>query len=507
MSNENEFLVFKGINKSFSTVKVLKDISFSMKKGEILGLVGENGAGKSTLMNILGGILKSDAGEIYIDNKKYEPLNPLDAQKNGVAFIHQELNLFSNLTVAENFFIEGLPKNKILRTVNYKLMRKVAKESIKKLGEDINPNLIIGDLSIGKRQMVEIAKALTKQARIIIFDEPTTSLSNKEKEKLFELIRELSKKDVSIIYISHMLDDIFNLCGSIVVLRDGAVTGQDMTSNLTKEKVINLMVGREMCNLYPYVQKTTGKIILKVENLTQGSIFKNINLEIKEGEVVGLFGLMGAGRSDLVNAIFGVTKFDSGSVSIMDEKFSKTSPTLCISKGISYITENRREEGLLMTKPVSDNLVLAYLKHLGGKLNKYNRKKEDEVTDKAIKEVRIKTHDKNKQAVINLSGGNQQKVVIGKWILMTPKIFILDEPTKGIDVGAKYEIYNYINEIALRKGAVLVVSSEMEELIGICDRILVMSKGEITGELQRNEYAMEKMLKCAIGGEYNEFNQ
>lgn len=492
---------------SFSTVKVLKDINFSMKKGEILGLVGENGAGKSTLMNILGGILKSDAGEIFIDNHKYEPSNPLEAQKSGVAFIHQELNLFSNLTVAENIFIEGLPKNKVVGTVNYKYMRKVAKETITKLGEDINPNLVVGDLSIGKRQMIEIAKALTKQAKIIIFDEPTTSLSNKEKEKLFELIRALSKSGVSIIYISHMLDDIFNLCGRIVVLRDGTVTGQDLTSNLTKEKVINLMVGREMCNLYPYVEKTIGGTILRVDGLTQGNIFKNINLDLKEGEVLGLFGLMGAGRSDLVNAIFGVTEFESGTVSIMDETFSKTNPTLCISKGISYITENRREEGLLMTKSVNDNLVLAYLKHLGGKLNKYNRKKENEVTERAIKETRIKTHDKHKQTVIKLSGGNQQKVVIGKWMLMSPKIFILDEPTKGIDVGAKYEIYNYINEIALRKGAVLVVSSEMEELMGICDRILVMSQGELTGELLREEFAMDKMLKCAIGGEYHELKQ
>ena len=495
----NEFLHLKGIGKSFAAVKVLENVNFSMNRGEILAIVGENGAGKSTLMNILGGVIKRDGGEMYIDGKKYEPLSPFDAQKHGIAFIHQELSLFTNMTVAENIFIEDLPKNKILKTVDYRLMRRVARESMKRLGEDINPDLPVGDLIMGKRQMVEIAKALAKDAKLIIFDEPTTSLSNKEKEKLFDIIRDLSAHNVSIIYISHILEDVFQLSNKIVVLRDGRVTGQDLTQNLTKEKVISLMVGREMTNLFPYVEKNTGKTLLKVDKLSQGNIFKNVSLELKEGEVLGIFGLMGAGRSDFANAIFGVQKFDSGSISILDEEYHHTDPRLCIRKGISYITENRREEGLLMKKSVKDNLVLAYLKELSGTMDILNTKREDMVSDEAVNELRIKTHDKRTQNVINLSGGNQQKVVIGKWILMNPKIFILDEPTKGVDVGAKYEIYTIINKLAEEGSGIIMISSEMEELIGVCDRILIMSKGQITGELDRKEFGMEKMLKLAIG--------
>ena len=500
MSGDHEFLVFDSICKSFAKVSVLKDVSFSMRKGEVLGLVGENGAGKSTLMNILGGIHKADSGSIRIDGEKYEPSYPADAQKAGIALIHQELNLFNNLTVAENFFIEKLPKNKILGTVNYSHMRRVAREAFSKLAVNINPSAIVGDLSIGLRQMIEIAKAITKNAKIIVFDEPTTSLSNKEKDKLFELIRELSKEGVSIIYISHVLDDVFALCSSIVVLRDGAVTGVDKRENLTKEKVIHLMVGREMRSLYPYVEKDIGETILSTRGLSKHGIFKDVSLSLREGEIVGMFGLMGAGRSDIVNAIFGVTKFDSGSVQVRDQVFEKTTPELSIKNGISYITENRREEGLLMTKPVSNNLILAYLDNLRGWANKYDKKKEDRVTDMAIEQMRIKTHNKRKQLVVNLSGGNQQKVVIGKWMLMDPKIFILDEPTKGIDVGAKYEIYNHINNIALKKGAVLVVSSEIEELSGICDRMLVVCKGELVADIPRDGFDVEKILTFAIGG-------
>ncbi len=493
-------LRLENIDKSFSSVKVLEGVSLSLRRGSVLGLVGENGAGKSTLMNILGGVVQKDSGEMFYGGKKYAPREPMDATRAGIAFIHQELNLFTNLSVMENIFIEAFPKKSFLRILDTSLMKKTASRILEQLGENISVSSTVGDLPMGCRQMVEIAKALHVDGKVIIFDEPTTSLSNKEKDKLFQVIRSLKERGVSVIYISHIIDDVHTLCDQVMVLRDGKVIGTDAVGNLTKEQIIHMMVGRELTRLFPYVEKKPGAPFLEVANLCRENVLRDVSFQLRKGEIVGLFGLMGAGRSELARAVFGVDAFDSGHVTIGGQRVESLSPVSSIEKGVSFITENRREEGLIMSKTVRDNLVLVYLKRLGGKLMSVNKAEEERASERAITDVKIKTYDKNTQAVASLSGGNQQKVVIGKWLLMEPQVFILDEPTRGVDVGAKLEIYNYVNALALRGSAILFISSEMEELMGVCDRILVMTQGEIAVDLPRADFDQERLMKYAVGG-------
>jgi ABC-type sugar transport system ATPase subunit len=452
-------------------------------------------------MNILGGVVKKDSGSIVFEGKPFDPKTPSDARKAGIAFIHQELNLFTNLSVKENMYIEDFPKGKVLNTLDYKYMKSKSKEVLNSIGEDINVDVTVGSLNMGHRQMIEIAKALTREVKIIIFDEPTTSLSIKEKEKLFKTIKELSEKGVSVIYISHVIEDIFELCQEIAVLRDGKLIGQYPAEEVDKDKIISMMVGRELTKLFPYEERPIGDVVYKVDNLNQEGRLKEINIELREGEIVGLFGLMGAGRSEFARAIFGIDAFNSGEVFIKGQNIKDPDPGSCINEGICFITENRREEGLLMDKSVHDNLLLVTIKDITKRFSVVDKKRGDENSDKVIEEVKIKTFDKHRQIVRNLSGGNQQKVVIGKWLLAEPKVFILDEPTRGIDVGAKYEIYQYINNLAKNKSTILFISSEMEELMGVCDKIVVMSDGQISGEISRDEFDQEVLLKLAMGGE------
>lgn len=500
MVNDKECLLkLNSICKSFSGVNVLQNINLSLDKGKVLGLVGENGAGKSTLMNIVGGIHKPDEGNIYIEGEETVHKNPLEALEKGIAFVHQELNLFNNLTVVENIYITNFPKNKV-GSISYKKMAEKAKTVISELDTGIDVNKPVGELTMGQRQLVEIAKAIEHNAKIIIFDEPTTSLSNNEKEKLFVIVKQLAAKGVGIIYISHILDDIFNLCDEIMVMRDGHFIGQKKKEDTNKTEIIEMMIGRSISQLYPYIEKQFGDVILEVKNLSQDKKVNNVSFHIREGEILGLFGLMGAGRSEAARAIFGIDPFESGEIYIYGEKMEKITPSAMIGKGVAFITENRREEGLLMPKSVKDNLSLTYLNSIKGKLNFVRTRQENRDTDEIIKSMKIKTNNKGCQIVRNLSGGNQQKVVIGKWMLTNPRIFILDEPTRGIDVGAKYEIYNHINELSKNKSAVLFISSEMEELMGVCDRIMVMSQGKLAGELQREEYSSNNLIELAIGG-------
>jgi ABC-type sugar transport system ATPase subunit len=486
----------KDIEKSFSTVQVLGKISLSMKKGMILGIVGENGAGKSTLMNILGGIIKKDAGEILLGGEIYEPKNPTDAKKHGITFIHQELNLFENLSVAENLFIDEFPK-KGGPFVDYRYMSVRAKEVLDMLSTSINVNRQISEYSMGIRQTIEIAKSLLRDVKILIFDEPTSSLSNSEKAKLFTVIKNLQNRGVSIIYISHMLEEVFGLCDEILVIRDGKSIAQQKTAALDMDSVVKMMVGREITNLYPYVDKTYGKEIFTVTNLCCKKKFRGIYFSLKEGEIVGMFGLVGSGRSEMARAIFGLDTHDNGVVK-MNNVTLKGNPIDSIGKGMAFITENRKEEGLLLNKCVNDNLTLATIDDFRGRFSIINQAKEKDACEKIITLLKIKIQDQKRQAVKNLSGGNQQKVVIGKWLIRSPKVFIMDEPAKGVDVGAKFEIYNYINWLALRGTSILVISSEMEELIGICDRVLVMSNGRITGEIFRGDFSKEKIMEYAL---------
>ena len=497
---QDYILQLKQVTKSFASVQVLKDITIALKRGEILGLVGENGAGKSTLMNILGGIHQRDGGEIVLDGETFEPANPKVSQAAGIAFVHQELNLFTNLSVYENLFISGMIKNRA-KTIDKRAMKKIAQEKLKELGiTDFTADDIVGVLPMGQRQLVEITKAIMKDAKIIILDEPTTSLSNKEKEKLFEIMHLLQKQGKSLIFISHILEDVFVHCDEIAVLRDGEIISQNSTDSITTPEVIKQMVGRELNKIYPTVEKTIGNVAFEVRNICQEGRFENVSLEIREGEILGLFGLMGAGRTELLRCLFGVDPITDGSIRFHGKEIRPITPENCIRSGMAFITENRREEGLLMPKTVKQNVVLANLREISGKTKFINRKAETEQTGQMVEELNIKTFDAGKQAVVNLSGGNQQKVVFGKWVLRKPRIFLLDEPTRGVDVGAKYEIYSIINELAKNKSTVLIVSSEMEELMGMCDRILVMSHNVLTGELHRGEYEQERIMQAAIGG-------
>ena len=490
-------LQMEHVTKSFASVQVLKDITIALKKGEILGLVGENGAGKSTLMNVLGGIHQRDGGKIYLEGKEFEPTNPKVSKAAGIAFVHQELNLFTNLTVYENLFITEMKRTKT-KTIDKKTMKKIANEQLKELGiEGFDANTIVGTLPMGQRQLIEIIKAIMQDAKIIVLDEPTTSLSNKEKEKLFGIMHILQERGKSMIFISHILEDVFEHCEEIAVLRDGEIISQKKASETTNAEVIKQMVGRELNNIYPTVEKEIGDVAFVAKDICQEGRFENLGLEIREGEILGLFGLMGAGRTEFLRCLFGVDPISEGHISYKGQEITPITPINCIKNGMAFITENRREEGLMMPKTIKENVVMASLDDICDK-SFINRQKESEHTDRIVKELRVKTFDASKQAVINLSGGNQQKVVFGKWVLREPKIFFLDEPTRGVDVGAKYEIYSIINDLAKNKSSILIVSSEMEELMGMCDRILVMSHNKITGELEKGEYSQEGIMKAAI---------
>lgn len=494
-------LQMEHVTKSFASVQVLKDITIALKKGEILGLVGENGAGKSTLMNVLGGIYQRDGGEIILEGKEFEPVNPKVSQAAGIAFVHQELNLFTNLTVYENLFITNMPKNKV-HTIDKKEMKKIAAEKLKELEiNDFTADTVISTLPMGQRQLVEIIKAIMQDAKIIVLDEPTTSLSNLEKEKLFRIMHLLQEKGTSMIFISHILEDVFEHCEEIAVLRDGEIISQSSSKKTTTAEVIRQMVGRELNKIYPTVEKEIGDIAFEAQNICQEGRFENVSLNIREGEILGLFGLMGAGRTEYLRCLFGVDSVSDGKILYKGKEISPITPINCIKNGMAFITENRREEGLLMPKSIRENVVLASLNEISEKCF-ISRGKEKENTDKIVKDLRVKTFDASKQAAVNLSGGNQQKVVFGKWVLREPEIFLLDEPTRGVDVGAKYEIYSIINELAKNKSCILIVSSEMEELMGMCDRILIMSHNKITGELSKEEYTQERIMKAAIGGEH-----
>ena len=493
-------LQLTGIHKSFSGVDVLHEIDVELREGQILGLVGENGAGKSTLMNIVGGILPMDSGTMTLRGEPYEPHNPLTATEKGIAFIHQELNLFTNLTVAENMFIDAFPK-KYFGAIDKKAMRQSTQECIERFSLPVTPDTKIESLSAGIRQMVEISTGLMKNAQIMIFDEPTTSLSKREKEDLFTTIHDLKNKGISIIYISHILEDVFLLCDQITVLRDGHVVAAKDASELSEAEVIKHMVGREMKQIFPAIDKEIhDQVLFEARNIQWNSKVRGASVRLKEGEIVGLYGLMGAGRTEFVKLLFGVEKMDEGEVLLHSKKLDLLSPENCIQHNMAYITEDRHHEGLLMTKSVDNNLILVKMIDLLNKLGVVNTKDSDAYARKAIKDLKIKVTDPEKQLAASLSGGNQQKVVFGKWVMKNPKIFILDEPTRGVDVGAKFEIYSIIVELARQGSAVLFISSEMEELIGTCDRILVMKDGVFTGEIMRSDFNQEEILKLALQG-------
>lgn len=488
-----------GIDKSFSTNQVLKGVNFSVEKGETHALMGENGAGKSTLMKILSGIYQRDAGIVEVKGKQVEYQHPSDAEADGIAVIHQELNILPELTIAENLFLGKELTNSKFGWLNNKEMNRIAKERLEELGLNISPTVLAKDLSVGRQQLVEIAKALMTNADIIIMDEPSAALTDREIDTLFEVIERLKRKGVSFIYISHRMEEIFAICDRITVLRDGASIGTKVIKETNFDEIVSMMVGRELGDRFPSSDKKIGDVKLQVSNLTREGEFEDVSFDVKAGEILGISGLMGAGRSEVVETIFGYRRQDKGSIYLDGQKVSIKHPQDAINKGIAFISEDRKTKGLIVDFSVGDNLNLTNLKSLSNNGWMLSQK-EQILYQTMVERLNIRVSDRS-QLAKSLSGGNQQKVVIAKWLGIGPGVLILDEPTRGVDVGSKKEIYKIMQDLASQGVAIIMVSSELPEIIGMSDRVAVMCEGKLMTVLNKDQLTEENIMHYATGGE------
>jgi len=498
----SKYLVeMKHISKCFPGVKALDNVSFQLKSGEVMALLGENGAGKSTLMKILSGVYTSDSGEIFITEKPVENLTPQKAHELGVAIIHQELNMCTHLSVSENIFLGRELTNR--GGLDTKAMNKTTTKLLKALGVEIDPETIVGNLPVSKQQIVEIAKALSYNAKVLIMDEPTSALANKEIEELFAIITKLKSTGCGIVYISHRLEELKHITDRVTIMRDGKfITSGEFTSFAMSE-IISNMVGREIKEKYPRVSCPKGKKIFEVKGLNAGPLVRSINFELYEGEIVGVAGLMGAGRTEMTRALFGVDSKETGELFLDGKEIYIRSPKDAIQQGIVLAPEDRKKDGLCTNLSVKENIALPNLNLLCNKLGVIHRRKEKEMVDKAKSNFTVKMSDADVLAG-SLSGGNQQKIVIAKWLARDSRVVLFDEPTRGIDVAAKVEIYNLINELKKQGVAVLFVSSELPEVLGLADRILIMCNGRITGELAPEEATQDEILKYATKFDYKQ---
>lgn len=487
----------KGIDKSFGTNQVLKDAGFFLKDGEIHALMGENGAGKSTLMKILTGVYTRDAGTVLVDGQEVTYKSPQEAEKAGIVFIYQEINSLFDLTVEENLFM-GKEITKGFGVCDKKAMRAKAQEVMDKMGVHIPVDAVMSDLSVGQQQMVEICKALMVDAKVLIMDEPTAALTQSETEVLFEVINSLREKGVSIVYISHRMEEIFELCDRITILRDGQYIDTKYIKDITMDDVVQMMIGREIGERYPKRESEIGMEVLRVEGLSHEKLFKDVSFTVHAGEVLGVSGLMGAGRTEIMQALFGVLPTTGGKVWIDGIKVNIRNPREAIKAGIGFITEDRKTEGLLLEKSIAENIEIANLGKISSK-GVLSKSKGLDLVKRGIEEFRIRCFGPDHECG-NLSGGNQQKVVLAKWIYTDPKILILDEPTRGVDIGAKKEIYNVINDLAANGVAVIMVSSELPEVLGMSDRIMVVHEGHVTGIIDAAEADQAKVMTLATGG-------
>jgi ribose transport system ATP-binding protein len=488
-------LTMKGIDKSFPGVHALDHVDLEVRKGEVLALMGENGAGKSTLMKVLTGIYTKDSGTITYEGKEVEFHSAKEAQNAGVVIVHQELNMLNHLTVAQNIFI-GREFKKGIR-IDDKKMNEEAKKLFDKLNIDIDPTETMGNLTVGKQQMCEIAKAISHEAKVIIFDEPSAALTETEIEELFKIIRDLRDQQLGIVYISHRMDEIKVITDRVTVMRDGTYVGTLITNECTKNDIINMMVGRVIYE-DPKTQNMVPKdapVVLKVENLNAGKMVQNVSFELHRGEILGFSGLMGAGRTETARAIFGADPKESGDIYVNGQKVTINSPEDAVKCGIGYLSEDRKRYGIAVQKTVAENTTLATLEeYTNGIL--IDKKKENEIAQKYVDSLATKTPGVD-QLVVNLSGGNQQKVVIAKWLTRNSDILIFDEPTRGIDVGAKNEIYKLMNKLAAEGKAIIMISSEMTEILRMSDRIVIMCEGRITGTLDISEATQENIMNLA----------
>ena len=488
--SENIVLKMSNISKTFPGVKALSNVDFTLREGEIHALMGENGAGKSTLMKCLFGIYKMDAGEIILDGEKVEINNPDEAMKKGIAMVHQELQPVPARSVAENMYLGRFPtKCGPLKVIDHKKMYEDTAKWLKEVKMDFDPKAQLGSLSIGQMQSVEIAKAVSQQAKVIIFDEPTSSLSDNEVEALFRIMNDLRDKGVAMVYISHKMDEIKRIADDITVMRDGTYVGTWPAAEMTTDQIITKMVGRELTNVYPPRENKPGdEVVMEVKNLCSihAKSFQNVSFQLHKGEILGFGGLVGAQRTELMEGIFGIRGIASGEIYMHGKKVKIKHPIDAMNAGIGLITEDRRGNGIFGCLSIKDNVgVSIYNKYLNAGFV-LNHKKINEIVTSSIKKLSIKTPSM-KEHISNLSGGNQQKVIVARWLANDPDVLIMDEPTRGIDVGAKHEIYEIMCDLAKQGKAIIMISSEMSELLGMSDRICVMCNGKLTGEVKEPE--------------------
>lgn len=506
MSEKEIVLQLKGITKTFPGVKSLDNVEFSLEKGEVHALMGENGAGKSTLMKVVSGVYIADEGDIIYKGEKVKWSGPLEARKRGISIIHQELKLAPNLTVGENVLMGAqTPKTKI-GLVDWDEIHRRAKELLESIGSDLDTKLLVSTLSVAQQQMVEIARALSVKSDVIIMDEPSATLSNKEIDKLFELIELLKSKDVAIVYVSHRMEEIFKISDRCTVLRDGQYVGTTLTKETTEKELIKLMVGREIQTNKKKVMKEIDREktqpVLEVEHLSDGNTLKDGSFKVYPGEVVGIAGLVGSGRSELLQAIFGHTRANSGVIQLNGEEITNKNPKQAIEKGIALVPESRKDQSLFLELGVGENISVLNISKKSS-FGFVNRTAIQQLEEEYKKKLNVKTPSLVAK-ILNLSGGNQQKAIIARWLSVTPKVLLLDEPTRGVDVGAKSEIYEIIEGLAEEGYSVVVVSSELPEIISLSDRVYVMYEGKITGELAGDEINQESIMTYATGGNKNE---
>lgn len=491
------FLELENISKTFPGVKALNKVKFDIYPGEVHSLVGENGAGKSTLIKVMSGAHQPDEGGIIkINGEQVKISNPIDAIKKGISVIYQDFSLFGNLTVAENIVINQIiEKNKLL--LNWKEIRIKAEKALSVVGIKINPNEIVDNLSVAKKQMVAIAGAIAHNAKMIIMDEPTSALSKQEVENLYRIIDMLKSKNIAVMFVSHKMDELFKVSDRFTIFRDGQYVDTVKASDIDKKTLIAKMVGRDV-NILNYANlNVKEEVVLEIKGLSKKGNYKNINLKLYKGEVLGITGLVGAGRSELFQTIFGILKADSGKIMLKGEEINLNSPWTALKKGIGYIPESRQTQGLVLEKKVSENITLPLLKNFTNKLGIINTKKQSSLVHDLIDKLDVRPKDENLTAS-QLSGGNQQKVVIAKWIATNPKILIVDEPTNGVDIGAKTDIHKILRELAKNGTSIIVISSELPEILSISDRILVMRKGCISGEFKNSNLTQEAIMEKAV---------
>ncbi len=498
MPEDKYLLEMNNISKYFPGVKALEDVSFRLEEGEVFALVGENGAGKSTLIKILSGVYSNDAGELKIQGEVVNIKGPKNAIDLGINTIYQETSLVQNISVAENIFLGRQPTARGGR-IDWKQMVKSSENILKDLSIHLSPNTLVAGLSAAQQQLVEIAKAFSRDAKIIIMDEPTAAITEEDTDNLFDIIRKIVKAGTSVIYISHRLHEIFVIADKVQVLRDGKTVRSMKVSETNENEVVKYMVGREIGNIFGEESyKSRENVVLEVKNLTKKGVFEDISFDLKEGEILGFSGLVGAGRSEIVRAIFGLEGIDSGEVIMEGEKVAIKNTADVIKKGVAFVSEDRRLESIIQGFSVRANITILLLKRVLSRIKLINKKKEAELASRYIKEFSIKTPS-IEQLVMNLSGGNQQKVALAKCLSTDPKILILDEPTKGIDVGAKKEIHTFVKELASRGKSIIIVSSELPEIIGMCHRAIVIREGRLVKIFNKEDMNEENLIQAAVG--------